>query len=326
MAKNQSQKVKLLCQNNSIKLNQAGIDRKILQSADVSVNSKVVIVSKEGEQKEQNTLASTILGTITVILMFSTVVGFGVQVMRGVIEEKTNRIVEVIISSVKPFQLLMGKILGVGLVGLTQFALWISLTFVLTSFGTSVFGSKKVLEVAQKEISATPKSKEAKPAITSINPNETSPIEKILNSSQSLNIPLIIGCFLFYFFFGYLFYASVYGAIGSAVDSETDTQQFMFPIMLPLLAGYMVGLMTTGQADNKLLFWCSIIPFTSPITMMARLPFGVDAWEIVLSMVLLLLSTFGMVFIASKIYRVGILMYGKKASFKELSKWIFYKN
>lgn len=310
----------------NIKLNQAGIDRKILQSADVSVNSKVVIVSKEGELKEQNTLASTILGTITVILMFSTVVGFGVQVMRGVIEEKTNRIVEVIISSVKPFQLLMGKILGVGLVGLTQFALWISLTFMMTSFGTSIFGSDKLMEVAQKEVSVDSSKQKEIAKIEKANTSEVSKIDVFLKSSENLNIPLIIGCFLFYFFFGYLFYASVYGAIGSAVDSETDTQQFMFPIMLPLLAGYMVGLMTTGQADNKLLFWCSIIPFTSPITMMARLPFGVEPWEIILSMALLLVSTIGMVFIASKIYRVGILMYGKKATFKELAKWIFYKN
>ena len=310
----------------NVKLAKAGIDQKILDEADVDVSSKVVVVSEEGEQKEQNTLASTILGTIAVILMFSTVVGFGMQVMRGVIEEKTNRIIEVIISSVKPFELMMGKILGVGLVGLTQFALWISLTFLLTTVSSSLLPANQIAKAAQEQMSEMPQKNKDKVAVkTTDTPKGVGKVMDFLQSAKSLNIPLIIGCFLFYFLFGYLFYSSVYGAIGSAVDNETDTQQFMFPIMLPLLAGYLIGLMTAGQADNKLLFWASIIPFTAPITMMARLPFGVEPWELILSMTLLVISTVGMVWLAAKIYRVGILMYGKKPSLKEIGKWLFYK-
>ncbi|CAH0994722.1 hypothetical protein EMA8858_00834 [Emticicia aquatica] len=321
-------KIENIIQNEirNVKLAKAGIDQKILEEADVNVSSKVVVVSKEGEQKEQNTLASTILGTITVILMFSTVVGFGVQVMRGVIEEKTNRIIEVIISSVKPFQLMMGKILGVGMVGLTQFALWITLTFALTTVSSSLLPANQIKKAAQQQMSEMPqKDKDKIAKKVTETPSDAGKVMGFLKSAKSLNIPLIIGCFLFYFLFGYLFYASVYGAIGSAVDNETDTQQFMFPIMLPLLAGYLIGLMTAGQADNKLLFWASIIPFTAPITMMARLPFGVEPWELILSMTLLVISTIGMVWLAAKIYRVGILMYGKKPSFKEIGKWLFYK-
>lgn len=321
-------KIENIIQNEirNVKLAKAGIDQKILDEADVDVSSKVVVVSKEGEQKEQNTLASTILGTITVILMFSTVVGFGMQVMRGVIEEKTNRIIEVIISSVKPFQLMMGKILGVGLVGLTQFSLWITLTFALTTISSSLLPSNQIAKAAQEQMAEMPqKDKDKMAKKVEQTPSDAGKVMAFFNSAKSLNIPLIIGCFLFYFLFGYLFYASVYGAIGSAVDNETDTQQFMFPIMLPLLAGYLIGLMTAGQADNKLLFWASIIPFTAPITMMARLPFGVEPWELVLSMSLLVISTFGMVWMAAKIYRVGILMYGKKPTFKEIGKWLFYK-
>lgn len=321
-------KIERIIQNEirNVKLSKAGIDQKVLDDADVDVSSKVVVVSKEGEQKEQNTLASTVLGFIAVILMFSTVIGFGMQVMRGVIEEKTNRIIEVIISSVKPFQLMMGKILGVGLVGLTQFTLWITLTFVLTTVSSSLLPSQQIAKVAQEQMSEMPqKDKDKIAKKVAETPSDAGKVMQFLQSAKSLNIPLIIGCFLFYFLFGYLFYASVYGAIGSAVDNETDTQQFMFPVMLPLLAGYLIGLMTAGQADNKLLFWASMIPFTSPITMMSRLPFGVEPWELILSMSLLVVSTVGMVWIAAKIYRVGILMYGKKPTFKEIGKWLFYK-
>lgn len=321
-------KIERIIQNEirNVKLSRAGIDQKVLEDADVDVSSKVVVVSKEGEQKEQNTLASTVLGFITVILMFSTVIGFGMQVMRGVIEEKTNRIIEVIISSVKPFQLMMGKILGVGLVGLTQFTLWIALTFVLTTVSSSMLPSQQIAKAAQEQMSEMPqKDKDKIVKKMEQTPSDAGKVMAFIQSAKNLNIPLIIGCFLFYFLFGYLFYASVYGAIGSAVDNETDTQQFMFPIMLPLLAGYLIGLMTAGQTDNKLLFWASMIPFTSPITMMSRLPFGVEPWELILSMSLLVISTFGMVWIAAKIYRVGILMYGKKPTFKEIGKWLFYK-
>jgi ABC-2 type transport system permease protein len=311
----------------NVKLTKAGIDQKILEEADVNVSSKVVVVSKEGELKEQNTAVSTILGTLSAILMFVTVIVFGMQVMRGVIEEKTNRIIEVIISSVKPFQLLMGKILGVGLVGLTQFSLWICLTFVFTSVSSSLLPSNQIAKIAQQEMSDMPqKSKDKSVKQLTKSPKSTNEIMSFFESAKNLNIPLIIGCFLFYFLFGYFFYSSIYGAIGSAVDSETDTQQFMTPIMLPLMAGYIIALMTAGQADNKLLFWASMVPFTAPITMMARLPYGVETWELVLSMTLLVISTIGMVWLASKIYRVGILMYGKKPTLKEIGKWIFYKS
>jgi ABC-2 type transport system permease protein len=216
--------------------------------------------------------------------------------MRGVIEEKTSRIIEVIVSSVKPFQLMMGKIVGVGLVGLTQFILWITL-----SAGISYLVGNNAA-------------------------SQQSPIAIFMHNLGS-NALFEISCFLFYWITGFLFYSALFAAVGSAVDSETETQQFMFPITLPLLFTYLLAVSYLFRApDSPLAVWLSIIPFSAPVAMMVRVPFGMPpVWQLALSMGLMIAGFIFTTYVAARIYRVGILMYGKKASYKELAKWFFYK-
>jgi ABC-2 type transport system permease protein len=308
-----------------IKLEKAGIKQEVLESADVNVDAQSINVSDSGEEKKGNEGAAMIVGMICVILMFATVIGFGTQVMRGVIEEKTNRIIEVIISSVKPFELMLGKILGVGAVGLTQFALWIMLTGMISTIAPALMPRKQMTEMVKEQVKQAEVDKKATEQIEKASKGNWA--NELLEQGKSLNLPLIIGCFIFFFFGGYIFYASIYAAIGSAVDNETETQQFMFPVMLPLFAAYMFSLLAIQLgSDSPIAFWGSMVPFTSPIVMMVRVSLGgVATWEIILSMVILIASIIFMVWVAARIYRVGILMYGKKASFKEIWKWMWYK-
>ena len=233
--------------------------------------------------------------------------------MRGVVEEKTNRIVEVIISSVKPFELMMGKIIGIALVGLTQFLLWIGLTFVLSNIATfAMFGtSLSNLQAGAAMQGATTTQHVAM---------------SIFQGLQGINLVEIISYFIFYFLGGYLLYASLFDAVGSAIDNETDTQQFMMPITIPILFAFYAAFYSIENPDGPLAFWCSLIPFTSPIVMMVRLPFDVPLWEKLLSVGLLIVTFIGTTWLAGKIYRTGILMYGKKPSWKEMWKWLRYKN
>lgn len=307
----------------NIKLSQAGITHKILEDSRVNVSSETISLSEEGE-KTSSSGAATIIGGICAFLIYMSVFIYGTQVMRGVTEEKTSRIVEVIISSVKPYQLMMGKIIGVALVGLTQFILWIFLTVSLTALATTALSSKmpKDSEQIQQEMSKMQKSM---PASNMPGGNVDNPVTEVLSAVNSLNIPLIISCFLFYYLGGYLFYSALFGAVGAAVDNDADTQQFMLPITLPIIFSFVFAQFVLRDPDGNLAFWTSMIPFTSPIIMMVRIPFGVPAWQIALSMVLLVLGFMGTIWLASRIYRVGILMYGKKVTYKELAKWIFYK-
>ena len=307
----------------NIKLSEAGITHKILEDSRVNVSSETISLSEEGE-KTSSSGAATIIGGICAFLIYMSVFIYGTQVMRGVTEEKTSRIVEVIISSVKPYQLMMGKIIGVALVGLTQFVLWIFLTVSLTALATTVLSSKmpKDSQQIQQEMS---KMQKGMPASNMPGGNVDNPVAEVLGAVNSLNIPLIIGCFLFYYLGGYLFYSALFGAVGAAVDNDADTQQFMLPITLPIIFSFVFAQFVLRDPDGNLAFWTSMIPFTSPIIMMVRIPFGVPAWQIALSMVLLVLGFIGTIWVASRIYRVGILMYGKKVTYKELAKWIFYK-
>lgn len=306
----------------AIKLEQAGITQKIIQDAKVNVDAQTISLSDAGE-KNSNGIATTIISGFCALLIYISVLIYGTQVMRGVMEEKTNRIVEVIISSVKPFQLMMGKIIGVALVGLTQFMLWIILTVGLITIGSNILGQPK--ETTQSAVTARmngmPGGQEVQ---QKMNANQN-PMAEVMKAIETLNIPLIIACFLFYFLGGYLLYSALFGAIGAAVDSETETQQFMFPIMMPIIAAIAFAQIAVRDPDGPLAFWTSIIPFTSPVVMMVRIPFGVPGWQLALSMLLLILGFIGTTWIAARIYRVGILMYGKKTSFRELSKWVFYK-
>lgn len=313
-----------------IKLTEAGITRKVLEDSRVNVKSQTISLSDGGE-KSSSSGAATAIGGICAFLIYISVFVYGTQVMRGVTEEKTSRIVEVIISSVKPYQLMMGKIIGVAMVGLTQFVLWILLTVLLASGAGYLFkdqlGSDPQKMQAQMEQVQKNMPAGAMTAGTQAGSgNEAAnAVTDVLAALGSLNIPYIIGCFLFYYLGGYLLYSALFGAVGAAVDNEADTQQFMLPITLPIVFSFVFAQMALRDPDGSLAFWTSIIPFTSPIVMMVRIPFGVPAWELALSMVLLVLGFMGTTWLAARIYRIGILMYGKKVNYKELAKWIFYK-
>ncbi|MGA0558026.1 ABC transporter permease [Larkinella sp. VNQ87] len=308
----------------NIRLVEAGIDRKILESTKADVSSDTFSLSDEGE-KDSSSGAATGIGYLCAFIIYIAIFIYGVQVMRGVMEEKTNRIVEVIISSVKPFQLMAGKITGVALVGLTQFLLWILLTFgistVMSSFlGQSVGPQNRVEMMAQAQTqNQNPPTEKPKTE------QQNNMVGSVLKAVSTLDIPLIIGCFLIYFIGGYLIYSALFAAVGSAVDSDTDVQQFMFPITIPLVLSFVMAQFVIREPDGAVAFWMSMIPFTSPIIMMVRIPFGVPAWEILLSITLLIGGFIGTAWLAARIYRVGILMYGKKPSYKELAKWVFYK-
>ncbi|HUS86656.1 MAG TPA: ABC transporter permease [Bacteroidales bacterium] len=300
----------------------------ILKAVKADVSVQTIRIDDKGEIKETNTGIAMALAYIGAFMMYMVVLMFGVQVMRGVFEEKNSRIVEVIISSVKPVQLMIGKIAGIALVGLTQFAVWIILTIGVVTVVKSTVLPDNTRELTET-VSRSVMSQESIPGVEEVQANLSDQNEVIVNLFRSLlnvNWPLIIFSFIFYFIFGYLLYASVFAAIGSAVDTETDTQQFMFPIMLPIILGLFVAMGTMQNPESSLSFWFSIIPFTSPIVMMARIPFDVPLWEIFLSMAILAATFVGFVYMAAKIYRVGILMYGKKVSWKEMIKWIRYKS
>jgi ABC-2 type transport system permease protein len=257
---------------------------------------------------------------------------FGAQVMRGVLEEKTSRIVEVIVSSVTPFQLMMGKIIGIGLIGLTQFVAWMMLTWGITVFTAKVFVSDK--NTAKTEQAAPANSimnsdSIAQNQVTTAAANENSTggfLGGALAQLVQVNWVLIILAFIFYFLGGFLLYGSLFAAVGAASDNETDTQQFMLPITIPLILGLLVMANSFLNPSGKIAVIFSLIPLTSPIVMMARIPFGVPATQLLLSAAILILTFIGSVWLAAKIYRTGILMYGKKVSYKEIWKWIRYKS
>ena len=289
------------------KLKQAGINLDIIEQAKTNINIETKIITSEGNTTSSSTEASIGIGFITGILIYMFIFMYGTMVMRGVIEEKTNRIVEIIISSVKPFQLMIGKILGVALVGLTQFILWIVLTIIISSIAEIIFFD--TTEITNNLDSV----------------DQSVILNEFTRLTGGINLMLIFVSFLFYFLFGYLMYSALFAAVGSAVDAEADTQQFMLPITIPLIFSFILIQPVMDNPDGILAFWLSIIPLTSPIIMMARLPFGVESWQLLLSMILLILGFIFTTFIAGKIYRTGILMYGKKISYKELWKWLTYK-
>ncbi|MDZ4824200.1 MAG: ABC transporter permease [Flavobacteriales bacterium] len=246
---------------------------------------------------------------------------YGVQVMRGVIEEKTNRIVEVIVSSVKPFQLMMGKVIGIGLVGLTQFVMWIVLSSIISSF---VMGGA----MAGGEQGTANRVENLKEIATAAQPLPGANMEMESNSwlmaMQQINWGLMLGMFIFFFIGGYLLYGSLFAAIGAAVDNETDTQQFMLPITLPLVFSYVVAAMMMTNPDSSMANFFAIFPLTSPIIMMVKTAIGVQPWIVICSIIALIATFVFMIWVAARIYRVGILMYGKKPTYKELWKWMSY--
>jgi len=299
----------------ALRLKDQGLSRELLNEIKSRVNLSTVMLSGGGGEKISSTEISTALSLIGGLLIYIFIFLYGSMVMRGVMEEKSNRIVEIIISSVKPFQLMMGKIIGIALVGFTQIALWVVLTFGINSLVISLIlnpndsNSNELVKGSNKLIGH------------SIN-NESEGVDFILTQLTSTNLNFLIMMFLFYFVGGYLMYGALFAALGSAVDSEADTQQFILPITLPLIFSIIALQTIIENPDSSLAFWCSIIPFTSPIVMMGRLPFDPPVWEVLLSMFLLVVGFISTSWIAGRIFRVGILMYGQKVNYKTLFKWI----
>lgn len=280
-----------------------------------------------GEEAEQTDMLPAIVGQIFAILIFMFIFLYSVSVMRGVIEEKTNRIIEVMVSSVKPFQLMLGKIIGVGAVGLTQYLLWAVLTFVLAGIGQAIIIGDRYMASSQPSGGMTEMIQEQMDDEQSLELLKMSEDENVFSELQRVNFPLMIGIFIFYFVGGYLLYSALMAAVGSAVDSDTDTQQFVLPITFPLLLAYLLSFQVFNNPDGALGTWLSIIPFTSPVIMMIRISYGIDAvdmWQVYLSAFLLVSTFLGAVWISARVYRTGILMYGKKASLREIIKWITY--
>ncbi len=305
-----------------IKLTRSGIDRETLANLKTNITINTINLTETGEEESNAAIASAV-GYVSAFLIYMFIFLYGTQIMRGVVEEKTNRIVEVIISSVKPFQLMAGKIIGIALVGLTQFLLWVILTFTI-SFAVVTFFQKDIS--AESAMMENMGNRQMADAVGESDQAEPESFQKIMEAVNTINFPLILGCFMFYFIGGYFLYGSLFAAIGSAVDSDADTQQFMFPIVIPLVFAIASLAVVLRDPDGSFAFWTSIIPFTSPVVMMMRVPFGVSTWELLLSMACL---TGGFIFttwIAGRIYRIGILIHGTKINYKVLGKWIFMKN
>ena len=299
------------------KLNDFGIDIEKINASKIQSNIKMFNFSGEESSKLINGLKIGV-GLIAGYLLMLFVMIYGTSVMRSVIEEKTSRIVEIIVSSVKPFQLMLGKIIGNASAGLLQFLIWGILIFIITTVASSIFG----IDIVEMQTAKLPAEQleAAKQAVG---------IDKMqLIILEILRLPILkmFVLFIFYFLGGFMLYSSMFAAIGAAVDNETDTQQFMLPIMFPLILGVYVGFATViNEPHGSIAVLFSHIPFTSPIVMLMRVPFGVSWTELLISMTLLLVTFVFMVWLAAKIYRVGILMYGKKPSYKDLYKWLKYK-
>ena len=291
-------------------------------SADVTVNGKVM---NGEEEKESSSGIASAIGYAGGFIIYFFIFLYGVQVMRGVIEEKSNRIVEVIVTSVKPFELMMGKIIGIAMVGLTQVLLWVILTFaVVTGLGFIMQDKLSEKPATNTEVVKKDKTDEQFEKMQS----QAQPIKKeaitqaLYSKLDQYNAPYLFAIFLCYFIGGYILYAALFAVIGSAVDNETDTQQFMLPVTIPLILAIIMAQFVIRDPESSLAFWFSMVPLTSPIIMMVRLPFDVPIWQVALSIAILIATFIGTVWVAGRIYRVGILSYGKKASLKDLWLWL----
>lgn len=284
-----------------------------------------IIKPSEGDKKD-HTSERAMFGFAFALVIYMFIFFYGVQVMRGVMEEKTNRIVEVIVSSVKPFQLMMGKVIGIGLVGLTQFVMWVVLTSVISGIGLASY-QEKFMSMQMENMQALNQDQAVKqlPNMADVkNMNFEEGNEMLAIVMEIPWIDMIIS-FIIFFVGGYLLYASLFAAIGAIVDNETDTQQFMLPVTIPLIFAYIVSVMMMNNPEGSVGTIFSVVPFTSPIVMMVKTAIGVSIWLKLLSIVVLIGSFLGVIWIAGRIYRVGILMYGKKPTYRELIKWIRYK-
>ena len=291
--------------------------QEIIDKSQANVHVNTIKWSEDGSEEISSSEVAIAIGMVFTMLIYMFIFVYGAQVMSSVVQEKTNRIVEVLICSVKPFELMMGKIISIALVGLTQFGIWLLLTIGLVMVAGQFLGGsinpETMVNVEQMSDAAA-----IQQASSELN------FDNIMAMIMSVNPFELISYFIIYFIGGYLLYASIFAAIGSAVDNETDTQQFMLPVTIPIIFAIYAAIYGAQNPDGPLAFWCSMIPFTSPIVMMVRLPFGVPMWEKLLSVAILIASFIGTTWMSAKIYRTGILMYGKKPSWKEMWKWLKY--
>ncbi|MDH6342672.1 ABC-2 type transport system permease protein [Parabacteroides sp. PFB2-12] len=292
--------------------------KEIIQESKVSFNVQTIKWGEDGKEQISSAAVASVVGIIFTMIVYMFVLMYGAMVMSSVVEEKTNRIVELMVSSVRPFDLMMGKIIGIGFVGLTQILMWGILSvalftiggfFYAGSLGTDMATLQQGMQAAQGMGAAA----------------EMQPGAELFAMLSTINFREIGLFFVIFFIGGYMMYASIFAAIGSSVDNADDTSQFMAPITILLVFALYAGIYSMENPDGPLAFWCSMIPFTSPIVMMVRIPFGIPLWEKLLSVVLLYGSFIGAIWLSAKIYRVGILMYGKKPSFKEMIKWLKFK-
>ena len=288
-----------------------GLD-KIIEECDVNLDIRSMVWDEKGEENLSSSEISSVLGLLLALLTYTFVLMYGAMIMNGVIEEKTNRIVEVIVSSCKPMELMLGKIIGVALVGLTQLAIWGAL-FAIASvvLGVSVFGSA----------ASSPEMQQAMAEVQTAS-QDGGKLAEFLEILRGINFSQILTCFVLYFIGGYLLYASMFAAFGSAVDQPSDASQFTWPIMMVMIFALYAGMFSMENPDGPLAWWCSMIPLTSPIVMMIRLPYDVPFSELVISIVLLYATAFGILYLAGRIYRTGILMYGKKFTVKDILRWV----
>ena len=298
-----------------IKLERSSIDQATLDSLRADIDIDMINMTESGE-KAGSAGVATIIGYMSALMIYFFIFVYGIQILRGVIEEKSSRIVEVIVSSVKPFHLMMGKILGVGAVGLTQYVIWLALSIMITTGISSYFN------IDRKD--SLPAQTEQAEVIQEDQGNEF--VAEMFNSLESIDFGLLAFAFFVYFIGAYLLYGSLFAAIGSAVDNDADAQQFQLPVTIPLIFSLIVLTAILREPDGSLAFWLSMIPLFSPVIMMMRIPFGVPYWEIALSLTFLIAGFIFTTWLASRIYRIGILMHGSKVNYRILGKWLFMKN
>ena len=299
----------------------------IVNSVKADVPIRTFVLDEKGGEKVSESGVNSILSMVLGIFIFLFITMFGSMVMTAVVEEKTSKVVEVLISSVKATELMFGKIIGVALVALTQFFLWIVLSIVLLSAGMGIIAPKMMDTVdAQSIVAGLPEGTNQFDAMTAVLSQSDSELGDVVGTLAGLNIGQLVLYFIVFFVLGYLLYASLFAAIGSAaVDNENDTSQLQMPVTIPLMIAYFIALYAYNAPDSAVALWGSMIPFTSPIVMLARIPFGVPGWQILLSIGLLVVTTIACAYLSAKIYKVGVLMYGKKTTFKDLWTWLKQK-
>lgn len=312
-----------------ISLYEIGDLKKIMEDVKSDISVTTYTVDDSGEAKLDSAEVKMIVSMLLGMIIYMFIAMFSGMVMSSVIEEKSSRVVEVLVSSVKATELMFGKIIGVAAVALTQFLLWVVLTGVIVSAVGGIVGFDTIMS-GQSQMSSIPGVDQSALDATGVN-MDTATIaaatqdNSIISALKELNYTEILVSFIIFFVLGYLLYASLFAAIGSSVENEADSSQLQIPVTIPLLLGFFIALYAFKSPDSPLAFWGSIIPFTSPIVMLARIPFGVPVWELVLSIVLLLMTFIFCAWLSAKIYKIGILTFGKKSTFKDLWNWLKMK-